>query len=241
MLSQLQFMNDHWQGKGEFEPNRFVRVVCAEIDQARADFEKGWSTFLAIKAPFLSGKSTIASQYLPAHFSLAFPGKDIFLVSYSMSLASVWEGKAKRLLGDGGKGKILPFGINSAIAGHGASLIVFDDIIRDMHEANNKVKRDVAWKGFEHILSKRFAPSIVIVIGCTWHTDDIFGRIKKEMKRKPGFPRFRELSFPAFDESYPQGTLLPEMYSEEWYKDKKCVLGPKTAEALMQCKPVKYE
>ena len=129
-------------------------------------------------------------------------------------------------------------GILSGLAGTGGNLIVLDDFFKNREEAESETIREKAWAAFTNDLLTRAAPTaIVIVLATPWHIDDIFGRITENINNDENFHKFKEIKFPAFDESYQDGILFPERFKKIWYLSHKAALGSYGTASLLQCNP----
>ena len=129
-------------------------------------------------------------------------------------------------------------GIGGSITGKGYHLGIIDDYLKNRQDAESETIREKQWDWFTNVFLTRRAPvSITIILATPWHTDDIIGRIGQKMKEDPDFPRFKTITFPAFDEKYESGTLFPERYSKEWYSGQRASLGIYGTASLMQCNP----
>ncbi|MGD8307623.1 MAG: terminase family protein [Ignavibacteria bacterium] len=141
-------------------------------------------------------------------------------------------------------GKLYASGLHSGLTGNGFALGILDDYCSGREEAESLVQRDNAWEAFTNDFMTRVAPVyIIIILATVWHWDDISGRIKEEMKKKPNFPRFKFISFPAKAKDYkgpgkyPGKYLFLERFSEKWYTEQYAVLGQYSASALLDCNP----
>ena len=147
---------------------------------------------------------------------------------------------------EGFTGETTVAGLGGAITGNGGHLIVIDDYCKKREEAESETYRNKTWDSFKDDVMTRRAPvSFVVVVATRWHWDDLSGRIQDETEDNPEFPRFERLSFPAGDEdrryqsdTNPTGTLFPERFSLEWYRQQRATLGSYSAAALLDCDPV---
>lgn len=72
------------------------------------------------------------------------------------------------------------FGINSGIHGRGCSLLILDDLFKNVEDAVSATVRDSIWRTYTSSLHTRLTPGGSIVsIGTPLHWDDWFGRIKQ--------------------------------------------------------------
>ncbi len=259
----LAFMEHCWQRRKPFKIGIHTKAICNEIDTAFDRYRNGISTFLIILVCFRQGKSEIVSRFLPAHFLGEFPDDEVMLTSHNGTLANkfsrfargvVRSHKFKELYPDvdiskekpgleewgieGTQGAAQFMGLLSGTAGKGGALCVVDDYCGNREDAESERMRDKTWESFtDNVWTRRADPCIFMIPVTPWHIDDVVGRIQKKMKEDPEYPRFKILKFPAESEDYKTGYLFPGMYSEQWYKDMRKVLGPYGSSSLMDCDP----
>jgi predicted phage terminase large subunit-like protein len=225
-------------------------------------------TYLAGETMIPTHNSDIVSRYLPPHYLGEFPDNEVIVAGYSASLTADFSKFARRLVKSDQWAALYPdvriskdeqsvdvwgiekrlgkahwVGIGGSVTGKGASLLIVDDFFKNREEAESEVIREKTWDSFTNDLMTRRAPvCIVIVLATPWHTDDLFGRIRKAMDDDSNFPRFEDLRFPARSEEYREknGTeyLFPERFEPSWYESQFTTLGPYSSSAMLQCDPV---
>ena len=263
--SHLRFMQHTWQKREPFIVGRHTEAVCYEIDKAIERYESGESVFLIITIPFRHGKSEIISKYLPAHFLGLFPEDEILLTTYGQDLANDFSRFARDLLRapeyqelfpgielrsdaeavhhwqiSNASGGLNAAGLGGTLTGRGYHLGIVDDYHKKREEAESQARRDRNWDSFKDDFMTRRAPiSITIILATPWHVDDIIGRIERDMKTTPDFPRFNRITIPAFSDAYPEGILFPERFPAAWYRTQKATLGTYGTASLLQCNPTK--
>lgn len=264
--SYLRFMQYVWWMSTPFLVGPHTRAIAERLDEAIADFCAGKSTFLIIKCPFRHGKSDLVSRAFPPYFlaRCADLDPDIIMSGYGSELVESFSRKAKSIINsrqyrslfphvvlsrlknavskwgiEGSGGEVTAVGLGGAITGSGGHVIILDDYCKKREEAESEVYRNKMWESFKDDLMTRRAPvSIVIVCATPWHTDDIIGRIEREIRENAEFPRFDTISFPAQSNKYPSGFLFPERFDEEWYRSQRATLGAYSAAGLLDCNPV---
>ena len=219
--------------------------------------------YLVGKGLIPTHNSEIISRKLPAHFLGIFPDGKVLLTGHTADL-SIGFSKESRdlLLRDkykelfpetklnpfdmaashwkvyGRSGEVFACGLGGSMAGQGYTLGIVDDYFKNRQEAESPKVRNTIWQAFTNDFLTRRAPrSITIVTATPWHIDDVIGRIKKEMKEDPYFPKFEFVVIPAFDDEYEKGILFPERFSEQWYNEQKAALGTYGTASLLQCNP----
>jgi len=257
----LGFLQYVWWMPHPLLIGRHTRAICEAIDRAIDRLERGESSFLDIAVPFRHGKSDIVSRALPAYFlaRCAQMQPDVIMSGYGAELVEAFSRETKRIITgdaykrlfpgqqltrgannlaswsmDGSAGKVTVAGLGGSLTGKGGRLIILDDYCKTRAEAASQHYRDRTWDSFKADLMTRRAPaSIVIVCATPWHVDDLRGRIRREERQNPDFPKFEQLRFPA---RTPDGYLFPELFAESWYREQYATLG-KLAAGLLDCEP----
>jgi predicted phage terminase large subunit-like protein len=265
--TQLYFMQYLWQVRSRpMVVGYHTQKICDRLDKAIEDFRNGKSTYLIVKVPFRHGKSDIISRYFPPRFLGLFPDEEIIVAAYTSSLVEGFSRFARNIMLDeryravfpgvklsstdasvknwgveGRQGQARWVGIRGSITGKGGSLAIVDDFFKGREEAESSRIRDKVWESIEDDIRSRLAPvHIMIILATPWHIDDPFGRIARNMKENPDFPKFEELKFPARSDVYPSGYLFPERYSLEWYRGQFARPAYSVA-GLLQCEPIGRE
>lgn len=156
---------------------------------------------LLISMPPQEGKSTRAAETFPLWVLLQRPDTRIALVSYSASLARR-NGRAVRShvetwgeeLGltlrddvraqaewqlDGSAGSVYSVGVGGSLTGRPVDLMIIDDPLKDMKDADSALIRENVWDWWTSTGSTRLAPGApVVVIQTRWHEDDLTGKLQ---------------------------------------------------------------
>lgn len=94
----------------------------------------------------------------------------------------------------GHKGGLYAVGVGGSLTGQPAELLIIDDPLKGMTEADSRVERDKVITWWESIAQTRLAPGApVIIIQTRWHEDDLVGHILKQ----DGASEWRVLNLPA--------------------------------------------
>lgn len=262
-----RFMRHTWRLSDPFIAGTHTKAICERIDRAIVDFRNGKSTYCVVLVPFRHGKSDMLSRYLPPRFLGEFPDSELICASYSAEKAEEFSRFARNIMrteeyrsiypnvtlsdesqsvsewgvsvnGKWRNGKAQFMGLQGSATGKGAACMLIDDYCKGPEEANSESWRNKTWEVFNQAFFTRRAPvSIVFICVTPWHTDDLVGRIQREQDTNPMFPKFEFMRFPAFDPSYPTGTLFPERFNQSWYEESRAALGEYGTAALMQCNP----
>ena len=123
---------------------------------------------LLVAMPPRHGKSEMASRYTPAWYLGRFPSRRVILASYEADYAASWGRKARDLLEEhGGRlfgvrvrqdshaanrwdiadyaGGMTTAGVGGAITGRGADLLVIDDPVKSVEEAESDTYPARTW------------------------------------------------------------------------------------------------
>lgn len=159
---------------------------------------------LIVSMPPRHGKSRLISESTIPWFLEKFPGRNMMFVAYNGDFAEEWGGKAKDIITqrqdlfsytlrddrsrvdrfETTKGGTCWFaGINGGQTGKGAHLVIIDDYIKDIEQAMSKTERDKIWAKFVANIFTRLEPNATVIIVATrWWSDDLIGRILKNLK-----------------------------------------------------------
>ena len=261
----LNFIKYVWNNPSEEYVIGFhTKKICAVIDEAIELYDQGISSFLIVTVPYRHGKSEIISRKLPSHFLGLYPDGKVLLSGHTASLVEGMSRNARDLIKTelyqelfpgvsvnyvsssvrnwrihNRQGECFAGALLSSISGQGYHLGILDDFCGSREDAESQGARDKMWEGFtDNFMARRAPVSITIILATRWHTDDIIGRIEKEMKTNPAFPRFQIIQIPAFSDEYPSGVLFPERFPVSWYEEQRATLGSYGTASLLQCNPV---
>ena len=162
--------------------------------------ERGEIRRLIINMPPRHGKSLHVSEYFPAWYLGRNPRKKVILASHTAELAYT----ASRRNRDHFKDALWPFpkvqlsaaaqaatkwetsvggecfavGVGGAIPGHGAHVLIIDDPISGVEDADSILIREKMWKWFISDARPRLQPGgSIILMHTRWNEDDMVGRI----------------------------------------------------------------
>lgn len=221
---------------------------------------------IIISCPPRTGKSVLVSQIGPVFALADDPDLKIILASYADSLAEEHSREARRhiteradVLGfalsaekqavgrwrvadrDGG---LLAAGILSGITGHGAGLLLLDDVVKNQQEADSTAHRRRILGEFRSTLMTRLHPNgSVVVIGTRWHEQDLIGTLLEEGGWEHiNIPAIAEAGIPdALDR--PVGVAMTSALGRtaEGFADIKKSIGSRSWYALFQGVPTSPE
>jgi len=144
---------------------------------------------------------------------------------------------------DGRKGGVYCVGVAGSLTGKPVDVLVIDDPIKDLEQAQSTVYRERAWRFWQAVAVPRLGPgSRVVLVQTRWHEADLGGRLLAQDPQ-----RWRVVSIPAVAESAddPLGRAIGEpMVSargqRDWAKIRSDV-GEYVWAALYQQRPAPAE
>jgi predicted phage terminase large subunit-like protein len=201
----------------EYDQQPFHRVIVEKLEAV----ERGEIKRLMLNMPPRRGKSIHSSQYFPAWYLGRNPAKSVIGACHTVGLANEFSRKVRRIvvdplnpfglrvMGDEGAvvqwgveggGSYLAAGVGTGIAGRGAHLLLLDDPIKSREQALSKVYRERVWDWYLFDARSRLAADGAVILTMTrWHTDDLAGRLLRDMEA--GGDEWEVLSFPEVAEA----------------------------------------
>lgn len=180
---------------------RFVLTpaVCVLSDLAVRSVTEPDQRDVATMPP-RTGKSRLLSIWTVVWALMRNPDMQIVLVSYSDELAQTHSREARQIINehteflglrisadksstarwrlDGAKGGLLAAGIGSGLTGHGCDLMILDDVLKNVQEADSAAHRRRIWHEYGATLAPRVHPGGSICLVMTrWHTADLAGML----------------------------------------------------------------
>lgn len=77
------------------------------------------------------------------------------------------------------RGEFKGLGIECALSGYSADVLILDDYVKNHSEAYSQTIRDSRWNWFKTTFMTRSQKKVIrLVFSTRWHTDDIIGRLK---------------------------------------------------------------
>ncbi|NUW45553.1 phage terminase large subunit [Nonomuraea rhodomycinica] len=140
---------------------------------------------------------------------------------------------------DGRKGGVYCVGVAGALTGKPVDVMVIDDPIKDLEQAQSAVYRERAWRFWQAVAVPRLGPgSRVVLVQTRWHENDLAGRL---LEQDPD--RWKVVSIPALAESdedplgrAPGEAMRSARGARDWAKIRKDV-GEYVWAALYQQRP----
>ena len=237
------------------QPARHHLALLEQLDRVtRGEIDR-----LMVLMPPGSAKSTYSSIIFPPWWLAHHPQTSVIACSHTYSLAAHFGSQVRELIDEHGEaigcrlrarrarhdfrlaqgGSYFAVGVQGAVTGRRADLILIDDPIRSYFNANNDKSRNALWDWYKSDLLTRLKPRGRIVIVTTrWHRDDLIGRLlpREQDWHCLTLPAIAEVNDPlGRDEGQP---LWPEWENlEELERKRKLIDGP-TWSALYQQRPV---
>lgn len=212
-------MAHHLTG-GDYKRWRFVDLIADRIAGAwRGDR----SRFQAVNIPSQYGKTTLLANWTPLWLLDQDPTLRIMYVSYDADKAVEEGGKARDLAarhaddlgfelrpdrrargmwGTPQGGGFYAVGLNGAITGFPADVLLLDDLIKGWVEAHSAAVRNAVWSIYVSQIRMRSqgARTMIVAAGTRWHEADFFARLRTRMDEDPDADRFEFLRLAAVAE-----------------------------------------
>ena len=114
------------------------------------------------------------------------------------------DGRSVRAWELGGHaGGLTAAGVGGGITGVGAHLLIIDDPVKDREQAESESYRERAWDWYTDTAYTRLEDGgAILVIMTRWHTDDLAGRLLRQMVEEPGADQWRVVLLAARAEDY---------------------------------------
>lgn len=222
------------------------------INQALVDLADGRDNRLTVMMPPQEAKSTTASYWFPMWLlTCVNPNLRILIISYGDEIARRWGGAIRdafeywngddgeidlgvrlradsRAAGrwniDGHRGSVTCTGINGKITSRSAEVIIVDDPLKNMEEAQSQRYRERAMSVYRSAIYPRMGPTAFMCwIQTCWHEEEPIQQILAAEGRKDKGGKWRVISIPAVaehDEADPLGRQPGEgMQSARGHRD----------------------
>ena len=223
---------------------------------------------LAVFIPPRHGKSQTVSRLYPAWFLGRNPDKRVILTGYGADLVHKHSRFARNIALTDAYGVIFPgvrvaqdsaardawdieghdggldaMGLDGAVTGKGAHILIIDDAHKNRKEAESKSARQKVWDAYSDDFYTRLEPGgAVVLIMTRWHGDDLGGRLLASEGED-----WRVIRLPALaEDNDPMGraegeALWAARFPAESIRDKRATLGAYSFAALYQQAPKQRE
>ena len=274
---------------GYWQPRNFDILIIELLQYAL----QGKVSKILLGVPSRHGKSTLISKNFASYFLAHFPNDKVILTAYSQGLASEFGGQVKDVLNYYGglspynvklstdskaknkfklnhpyRGQMLAVGAGGSILGFGAGLFIIDDPIKNIADAESKIKQQRLSDWFGATAKTRLEkrtdgkPPIMLVIAQRLHLKDLHGIIRETepiIDAHTGLQILRnggtidpntwiDLNIPAICDSHNDllgrqigEVLWEEQRSYEWLMAEKQAMGSYLFNAIYQGQPIERD
>lgn len=231
-------------------------------DRIVAMLEQDACDLILVELPVRHGKTELCSRWTPAWF-ICKTGKRVLLASYEGDFAATHGRKAREIVSEygprfgvhiddtsraahrwdtvDGQGGMGTAGAGGPLIGKGGNLLIVDDPIRNVEDAQSAVMREKLWDWWQSVFMTRREPGgKALVIMSRWHEDDLIARL---LAHNTGM-RIERIRLPAIAEDddplgrRPGDALCPERYNEADLADFRADVGPNAWAAMYQQRPI---
>lgn len=217
---------------------------------------------IIISVPPRHGKSELITKHTSVWCLEHFPTWNTILATYGAELSTDFGRQVRDIIQDNDDllsvrvradttkvgnwrtdkgGGMASVGVGGAITGRGAHILLIDDYIKEIKEAQSKTTRDYIWDWFRSTAYTRIEPGgTCVIIATRWDDDDLIGRILKSNLANKW--EYIELPALAYEDDIlgraPGEPLFPERYSRETLEEIKVELGSYFFNCLYQQRPI---
>lgn len=210
-----------------YKPGWVHHDICARLERFSRDVEAEKSPRLMLLVPPRHGKSELASIRFPAWHLGQFPHHEIINVGYNLDLPMEFSRKVREVVREPSYQKVFPdavidpdsqsvaawkmtlgggftaAGVGGGITGKGAHILIIDDPLKNLEEADNIDTRDKLEGWYQSTAYTRLAPGGgVLLIETWWNDDDLAGRLQQHMSTSPDADQFEIVRYPAIAEKH---------------------------------------
>ena len=222
-----------------------------KLNEKLLDLTTGKLRKLVVTFPPRWGKSELCSRYLPGWFMGVKHGARVIIASHTESLSAAWALKCRNDFAEFGQdlfgasvssdlarqgewsttkgSSIYAVGVGGAVVGRGADLLVVDDPIAGMEEAESESGRVklLDWL-YSEALSRLQEHGVALLIGTRWRVNDIIGSVMES-------GGWEHLLLPALGED--GQSTAPGLFSTGELLTRKAQLPPHIWEGMYQGSP----
>lgn len=238
--------------------HRYLKPILHEV-------RNGKETRLTVSMPPRFGKSETIAYLFVAWYLGHLPHHHIMMATHTASLSADFGRKVRNLLDTAAYqeifpativskdksaadnwtttsgGKYLAIGIGANVAGHGAHLLIADDLVSEQAMmANPETAFENAWTYMQVGPLQRLMPGgRIIMIGTRWGKKDPIGRALSWAEQNENSTPWHEIRFPAI---LPSGkSLWPEQWPIDQLEAKKAGMQPQFWVAQYMQEPTSEE
>ena len=210
-----------------YQPGWVHEDICRRLERFSREVAERKSPRLMLLVPPRHGKSTLASQMLPAWHLGKHPDHEIMNVGYNLELPTKFSRRVRELLQlkeyqavfpetsldprsqsveawlTTRRGGFKAAGVGGGLTGMGAHVMIIDDPIKNMEEADNFEHREKLEDWYFSVAYSRLAPGGgVLFIETMWHDDDLAGRLLAKMESHDDSDQWDVIRYPAISNHY---------------------------------------
>lgn len=210
-----------------YKPGWVHHDICARLERFSQQVIEEKSPRLMLLMPPRHGKSELASIRFPAWHLGKAPHHEIINVGYNLDLPMKFSRKVREVVRDPVFGPVFPqckldpesqsaeawnttqgggftaAGVGGGITGKGAHILIVDDPIKNIEEADSVLVRESLWEWYLSTAYTRLAPGGgVLIIETWWNDDDLAGRLQNLMHTDPEADQFEIVKYPALAEAH---------------------------------------
>jgi len=253
-----------------YEPSRVHYALAAALESV----ESGAIKRLIVTFPPRHGKTELASIKFPSWYLGRHPQHAIICCSYVAKLANRISRRARNHVADprfpfpnvtiSGQraaveqwetnfgGEYNAAGVTGAVTGMGANILLIDDYVKNIAEADSETVRESVWDWYTDTAYPRLQPGgAVIVIATRWNEDDLIGRLLRAAADDPNSDQWTVVEFQAIAEPEPGKPdplgrewgepLWPERWTIAELERRKATMSSRMWNAQFQSRPVASE
>lgn len=183
--------------------------------------------YLVGRGMMVTHNSELASIRFPAWHLGHNPRHEIINVGYNLDLPIKFSRKVREVVRDAHYQAMFPdtrldqdsqsaeswnttkgggftaAGVGGGITGKGAHILIIDDPLKNMEEADSIDRRDLLDEWYQSTAYTRLAPGGgVLYIETFWNDDDLAGRLQQRMAKANGADQFDIVKYPALSEHW---------------------------------------
>lgn len=188
---------------GRWQPRyRHTRHLCRHLMEVTLGLRRR----KVFQMPPRHGKTFLTATVFPFHYLTTHPRREVIYVAHSDDFAAEQGEQLRNMIEDHGAefgigvskaskakddfsivdldgrptgGSFRTFGIGNGIHGRGCSLLILDDLFKNVEQALSASMREQRWRTYTSSLHTRLTPDgAVVSIGTPLHEDDWFGRAR---------------------------------------------------------------
>lgn len=251
-----------------YNPGWLHLDICERLEKFSRDVAEEKNPRLMLFVPPRHGKSQICSRTFPAWHLGHYPWHEFISTSYSGTLAMSFSRYVRGVLRDPNyheifdtrlsqdtqsaelwkttdNGQYLAAGVGGPMTGNGAHILLIDDPVKNIEEADSATVRQSTWDWYTSTAYTRLAPGGGILLVMTrWNFDDLAGRLIADMMTGDEFAeKWEIILYPAVATKDERFRLKGEPLHKDRFdlrrlKKIERTLGPRQWAALYQQTPV---